>query len=556
MGKIDYNNWINGDCCECDDKCIEPTGGCDCDELLLEISKLHTDDEVLQEQIDELSGCCSGGTVDAYTKEESDARYQPKGNYLTKESGDTIYQPIGNYLTKASGDTIYQPIGNYLTEHQPLKTINGQVISGTGNITIEGGSVTVDSALSTTSENPVQNKVITNKINEKLDITAYTAPVQSDWNATSGLAAILNKPTIPTVPSVVSAFINDMGYLTEHQSLSGYVTNSTLIQYISNLQQQIDSLKESVSGCCGETGETYTRWVTMTGENDYWCSGTTKMSKEKEQTSTDNVNWTDTGNVRNGSTVLEENCEDCGYVPPTPPSSYKVSLRYIDGTEDNRNCDGNTELKWINPSNWENISGATVGDCITSLGDLCFNGFSGLTSVSIPDTVTKFGGSVFNHCIALPSITIPSGVTSIGNMAFTYCFSLTDITIPNGVETLKYATLYYCSAMTSVTLSNSLRIIDNDAIKDCRSLQTLTLPSTLTSIGKHAFAFGTSLTTVTCLATTPPAFHDSGETGTGGNSGDIFYGCHNLTAIYVPSGSVQAYKNAWPIYESLIQGIA
>lgn len=39
--------------------------------------------------------------VDAYTKQESDARFQPKGDYLTKASGDTLYQPIGDYATRS-----------------------------------------------------------------------------------------------------------------------------------------------------------------------------------------------------------------------------------------------------------------------------------------------------------------------------------------------------------------------------------------------------------------------------------------------------------------------
>ena len=66
--------------------------------------------------------------------------------------------------------------------------------------------------------------------------------VQSDWNATSGDAMILNKPAIPTVPTNVSAFTNDAnyakvdeiptktsqltndsGYLTTHQDISGKV---------------------------------------------------------------------------------------------------------------------------------------------------------------------------------------------------------------------------------------------------------------------------------------------------------------------------------------------
>ena len=40
------------------------------------------------------------------------------------------------------------------------------------------------------------------------------AQVNSDWNATTGVAEILNKPTIPSVPTNVSAFTNDAGYVT------------------------------------------------------------------------------------------------------------------------------------------------------------------------------------------------------------------------------------------------------------------------------------------------------------------------------------------------------
>ena len=47
-------------------------------------------------------------------------------------------------------------------------------------------------------------------------ITAAQIPeqVNADWNATTGVAEILNKPAIPTVPSNVSAFTNDAGYIT------------------------------------------------------------------------------------------------------------------------------------------------------------------------------------------------------------------------------------------------------------------------------------------------------------------------------------------------------
>lgn len=60
-----------------------------------------------------------------------------------------------------------------------------------------------------------------NDLSDKPTIPA--AQVQSDWNEgdTTSKAYIKNKPTIPTVPSNVSAFNNDAGYLTEHQNITG-----------------------------------------------------------------------------------------------------------------------------------------------------------------------------------------------------------------------------------------------------------------------------------------------------------------------------------------------
>lgn len=58
---------------------------------------------------------------------------------------------------------------NVFTSPSRFKTINGQSIIGTGNITISGGggSITVDSAIDATSTNPVQNKVIATALNNK-----------------------------------------------------------------------------------------------------------------------------------------------------------------------------------------------------------------------------------------------------------------------------------------------------------------------------------------------------------------------------------------------------
>ncbi len=112
--------------------------------------------------------------------------YQPKGNYALKSDiPDTsgfitetqVDTKLENYAQTsdipdtsglASKDELNAAISN-----QKFKTINGQEITGEGNIEIQGGgSVTVDDALSETSVNPVQNKVITEKINAMNELLA------------------------------------------------------------------------------------------------------------------------------------------------------------------------------------------------------------------------------------------------------------------------------------------------------------------------------------------------------------------------------------------------
>lgn len=136
------------------------------------------------------------------------------------------------------------------------------------NFTIPRGNpgadsnVTVDTALTATSTNPVQNKVIKEALdgklgkndtavnaskvnnltvetavpkNAKFTDTVYTHPSTHPASMITGLASVAtsgsysdlsNKPTIPVVPTNVSAFINDAGYLTQHQSLDGYAKTS------------------------------------------------------------------------------------------------------------------------------------------------------------------------------------------------------------------------------------------------------------------------------------------------------------------------------------------
>lgn len=362
-----YDKWLAGEgCCNANNFIHIETSGCsrqdvcDCDNILLQISNLHTDDEVLQEEIDNLDE--NKLDVSAYTPSDLT-------NYYTKSEVDDLIPTVPTNVSAFNNDA------GYLTEHQHLKTINNQSLIGDGNIeiTASGGSVTVDNELSFISTNPVENKVITEALNDKLDASAYT----------------------PT-------------------DLTNYVTKSELNQYITNLQQQINSLIAAVSGCCGsQSGETQYRWITETGENDYWCSGTTKMSKEKQQSSTDGINWTDTGVERSGSTVLEENCIECGYSPVTGDNKYVATT--TGGTTISGACCEPDEYDPIScdeldlheiAANTGQLRTINVGPCTKVIGNGLLTGEYNLTDVVIPSSVTAIKNTLLEGCTAMQTLTI------------------------------------------------------------------------------------------------------------------------------------------------------
>lgn len=112
-----------------------------------------------------------------------------KNTLLYYEATHTSYLYSSEGIpTRISADPESIPIATTTTPGGVIVG-NGLEINEGGVLSIAGGIITVDDALSTTSENPVQNKVITNALSTKADTSA--------------------------VPTATSDLVNDSGFLTE-----------------------------------------------------------------------------------------------------------------------------------------------------------------------------------------------------------------------------------------------------------------------------------------------------------------------------------------------------
>ena len=193
-----------------------------------------------------------------------------------------------------------------------------------------------------------------------------------------------------------------------------------------------------------------------------------------------------------------------------------------------------------------------------------FNDRSKINKVVIEYGVTSIGSRVFHLCLRLTSITIPNSVTSIGDYAFKNC-NITSITIPNSVTSIGEKVFMDNLRLTSIIVEkdnpkydsrdNCNAIIEtksNTLIAGCKNtvipssvtsiggyaffgseLTSITIPNSVKSIGDYAFGGCSDLTSITFKRTSPPEFGK-----------EVFYIVNTSIPIYVPSISIDAYKEA------------
>jgi len=118
---------------------------------------------------------------------------------------------------------------------------------------------------------------------------------------------------------------------------------------------------------------------------------------------------------------------------------------------------------------------------ITGLGNYCFYGCTGLTSITIPDNVISLGDYCFSRCTNLTSVEIPNGITGLGYYCFYGCTGLTSITIPSSITSLGNSCFRNCTSLTSIIIPSSITSLENYCFQKCTGLISMQLNWTTAS---------------------------------------------------------------------------
>ena len=175
-------------------------------------------------------------SLNVYNKTEIDTALKGKqgklsvGYPLTLDKLNNLSLAPEGYATKEELATKQDSL---ISGHN-IKTINGQDVLGQGDIEISGGG-TVDSELSETSENPVQNKVITTALNGKQDSLVSGTTIKT-INGNS----ILGEGNIEITGGTVDTTMSDTS--------ENAVQNKVIKAYVDGLVGDINSVLTRING--------------------------------------------------------------------------------------------------------------------------------------------------------------------------------------------------------------------------------------------------------------------------------------------------------------------
>ena len=211
------------------------------------------------------------------------------------------------------------------------------------------------------------------------------------------------------------------------------------------------------------------------------------------------------------------------------------------------------------------LSRIVLPEGLKEMQEDCFENNLYLETLSLPSTLERLGFRCLSQT-PLSTIALPFGLKYIERLTFAQC-PLTTVQIPSGMVNIEDCAFNYCHQLESFSgkwASDDGRclIIDGFLVAFAEAglneyivqegvttiggtfasthLETLTLPSTLTDIAGH-LKWG-DLKSINFHSLAPPTILE-----------DTFD--ENEAILYVPAGSLDAYKAAWTKYESRIQPI-
>ena len=202
------------------------------------------------------------------------AKQPEKPTYTPDEIGA---QPAGSYLTE-------DDLSGYATENFVAAKIAEAELSG-GDVDLSG--------YATKDDIPTKTSQLTNDsgfLTKHQDLTDYAkktdipdVPVQSVNGKTgavslgaSDVGALPNTTVIPTVPTKVSAFTNDAGYLTEHQSLAAYAKTADLGDLATKDTVSKTDLTTDVQASLGKADTALQSYTETDPTVPAWAKATTK----------------------------------------------------------------------------------------------------------------------------------------------------------------------------------------------------------------------------------------------------------------------------------------
>ena len=172
-------------------------------------------------------------------------------------------------------------------------------------------------------------------------------------------------------------------------------------------------------------------------------------------------------------------------------------------------------------------------------------GCTSLLGYTIPNHVITVSAYAFQNCTKLANVIIKPSVTSIGNYVFNGCIGLKELTIEEGEQTLSLGYNWY---------NNGSSMLGYGLFHDCplssvfigRSLsyntgQRYGYSPFANKLQDYLFNGCINLNEVTACASTPPTANTN------------CFSNYDAT-LYVPKGSVSAYKNAnvWKNFYNIV----